>query len=176
MATELPIAGNQFSFVCPIFNVSTKMAACVKLRTMVYRGQGPEVRKGCQACMASNKCPAIHAVNSMIYGKEKAEFPYVSPTPVEGKLRADILERIAPVVVQSAHLQKFSVPASEVALIQTANERIIKQLGGAPKQGGKTGGSKMSSARRAKSETAPVQTSVQQAAATGDLTAAINAA
>jgi hypothetical protein len=175
MATELPVAGNQFSFVCPIFNVSTKMAACVKLRNLVYRGQGPDVRKGCQACMASNKCPAIHAINNTIRNKENSEFPYASPTPVEGKLRADILERIAPVVVQAAHLQKFAVPISEVALIETANDRIYKQLGVAPKQGGKTGGSRMP-ARKAKSENTPVQTSVQQAAATGDLTAAINAA
>lgn len=164
---------NQLSFVCPIFNVSTKMAACLKLRELVWRGKTPDVRKGCQACMKSSKCPAAAIVQKISY--TKAPDAYGSLTPVEARLDDAILGRILPVVVQEAHLNLCDVPAAERALIETANARIEKQMVSAPKQ-------PIAARRRAvakvdtpKAAPAPsVPNAIQDAAASGDLAAAIN--
>ncbi|SCW95732.1 hypothetical protein [Ancylobacter rudongensis] len=126
---------NQFSFICPIFNVATRMAACMKLRDLVWKGKGPDVRKGCQACMKSSKCPAAAIVDRIHYGGKDVADDYGSDQPVMGKLGADVLDRIRRVIVQDVHIQQCGVPPEEQQLILSANPRIDEQLKTAPTDG-----------------------------------------
>lgn len=123
---------NQFTFTCPIFNVDTKFGHCEELRHRVYRGERPEVRKGCQACMSAGKCPVAREVNRSIYQRVSLVEPYHSEEVKNGKLRAEVLQEIRPVIIPDAVYERFNVSASERALMQSANERIDKQLGSAP--------------------------------------------
>lgn len=167
---------NAFSFVCPIFNVETKIADCIKLRDAVWRGRQLSVRRGCQACMASSKCPAAAIVQRIAMTRGPHADDYGSPTPVTGKLRADILERILPVVVRQPHLDQLAVPAVEVQLIESANERIQAQLGRAPaaSTGRVTTGKSRSRPEAAKQAKPETSQALNSAAASGDLSAAIN--
>lgn len=162
---------NQLVITCPIFNVDTKVQHCVELRTRVWRGENIGVRKGCQACMASNKCPITREFNKR--GENDDFTVYTSPEPRHGKLRAQILEEIRPVIVQDQHLTKYAVSPTERDLIMTANDRIDAQLGSAPRKA--TSGVTRRSAP-VKPKTKPVESSADKAAATGDLAAAINQA
>lgn len=178
---------NAATFVCPIFNVETKMSACMKLRTLVWGGDTPNVRRGCQACMMSGKCPAAAMAERICRignRKEYSDF-FSAPTPSTIKLGRDILERIRPVIVQDYYLRQKNVPDNERMLIASANERIDKQLSGAPV----TGTTKPSKAskpvkraetqapieRTPKPESMPVvDPSILSAAASGDMAAALN--
>jgi hypothetical protein len=155
---------NQATITCPIFNVDTKVAACVELRNRVWSGKQVEVRKGCQACMKSSKCPIARE-----YGRgnnRNEQFDYlVSNQPKHVKLRKLVLDEIAPVVVQDSHLNALGVTAGERSLIMSANTRIIAQGASAPKAETPT--------RRSPKAAAPA---TDHAAATGDLAAAINKA
>lgn len=168
---------NQFTFTCPVFNAETKMAACMVLRDAVWKGQHVEKRKGCQACMRGGKCPA--AVIISVMGKEAgtSKAPvvdaYGSLEPVHGKLGANILERLLHVVVPDKLLDRMGVPSNERLLIQSADERIAKQLGSAPAV------AKGRAVSRGKPPAAPkpeptVSSTLSDAASTGDMSAAIN--
>ena len=172
---------NQFSFVCPIFDVETKISACIKLRELVWKGQRPEVRVGCQACMSASKCPAATIVQRMAIGNRLAPDEYFSAQPSKGKLRVDILEHIQPVIVlentDAAKVEntiaQYGVPSAEANLIRSSSERIAKQLGVAP-QAKPLGQSKARKFVEVE-KTAPKSTpQINTAAATGDLSAAIN--
>lgn len=174
---------NAFQFVCPIFNVTTKMSLCMKLRELVWMGKRPEVRTGCQACMSSGKCPAAAIVSKISYGREVPD-EYGSKEPILGKLRKDILERIHRPIVLEKTLNEFRVPPAERELIATASERIGKMIGAAPLPS--TDGPPSRSAfdsetaapkppRKAKPK-ADNSNQINQAARSGDLAAAINAA
>lgn len=176
---------NQLTFTCPIFNVETKFAHCTELRHRIYRGEAGTIRKGCQACAASGKCPVVREVNTSIYQGMNLVEHYVSvDEPKKGKLRAQVLEAILPVVVQEQHLAKFDVSPGERDLIMTANERIRQQLGSAPRKDMKPyvdrSSRRQTPAERPKfvssSKPAPASEPINQAAATGDLAAAINQA
>lgn len=170
------------TFVCPMFGVETKVAACGKLQELVWMGKRPEVRRGCQACMDSSKCPmvALTQLNSV---------QYKTGTMIDirnGKLPREVLERIRPIVVQDQHLMRRSTSAAEREAISGANDRIDQMLKTAP------GASlftrpKADTSRKAeprvtrKAESAPaptpeVESVVNRAAATGDMSAAINQA
>jgi hypothetical protein len=165
---------NQFQFVCPIFNVKTKMKLCTQLRELVWMGKQVAVRKGCQACMRASKCPAAEIVRQISYGRGQVPDDYGSDTPVEGKLRKELLQRLAPIVVDNKILDHFGVPDAERVLIESASERMHKLAGSAP---GATSSKPKATVRRAR-PAAPDNntTAVQKAAATGDLAAALNAA
>lgn len=176
MTTYMTLSAiNQFRFVCPIFNVETQFRACSKLRDLVYVGKAPPVRIGCQACIKSNKCPASNIITKMIYAHGEAPDEYGSDTPVLGKLRQNVLERIAPVIVLEVTMNQMGVPDAERALIATASERIYKQLGTAPVAAEKGYRPKRGAQRdiSAPKPSAPTG-SVNKAAATGDLAAAIS--
>lgn len=185
---------NKFSFTCPIFNVKTHFEHCTTLRNEMFGGKTVAVRKGCQACIASSKCPAALEYRESIYGR-KALYPhYVSPDePKHGKLRAEVLESILPVKVQDIHLNMYAVPAVEQELIATANDRIRDQLKTAPKVAlqpyvqPKASRETLQAKPRPQftpirplenvtrnEEPAPIP-STNHAAATGDMSAAINA-
>jgi hypothetical protein len=178
---------NQFQFSCPIFNVTTKMSLCMKLRELVWMGKRPDVRKGCQACMSAGKCPAAAIVSKISYGRDAPD-EYGSKTPVTGKLRKDILERVHRPMVLEKTLNDFEVPAAERELIAGASDRIGKMIGAAPLPstdgppsrsafGAETATPKSPRKATPKAENTNTPTNaVNDAAASGNLAAAINAA
>lgn len=175
---------NQFEFVCPIFNVQTKMRHCTKLRDIVFGGGRPEVRKGCQACITASKCPAAEIVRRISYGKGQVPDDYGSRTPVVGKLRKNVLEKIHRVIVMERTLNDHRVPDAERQLIAGASERIGKMLGAAPLPGDdgpapRTFAQEAAAPkkpRKARSQADNSNDALTKAAATGDLAAAVNAA
>ncbi len=175
---------NQFKFKCPIFGAETKMSSCIKLRNLVWKGRKPEQRKGCQACMSSGKCPAAQIAQKMAMSGHRTRQPddYGSTTPVLGKLRKDVLERVLPVMVMSSTILRYGLSSSEVNAIETANDRIRAMLGTAPGastikatiKGKPRENKKLADAKSAEVETKPKTLSkVEKAAATGDLSAAL---
>lgn len=183
---------NQFSFVCPLFDVTTKMAQCMKLRELKWMGrpivnkEGQSIRRGCQAAMDCGKCPAAEAVSQIIYSKAKEGVPdfYGSKTPVVGKLRTDLLQRIRAAMMRESVMEKYGVPDAERALLETANSRIDAQLKVAPKGEGNYSPRfasdepvttrRRTTARSVRRETPVVSKQQNDAALTGDLAAAIN--
>ncbi|MBD9511656.1 hypothetical protein IB265_33410 [Ensifer sp. ENS10] len=176
---------NQFSFVCPIFEVTTKISMCFKLRELFWAGAKPDVRKGCQACMRANKCPAAAIVSQRRQPGRSWQDDYASDEPVVGKIRRDILERIHRPMVVEAHYREFPVSDAERLKIETASDRIGKMIGAAPLPSDDgayvrpTFSGDSSSATKKRRVTKPKAdntNSVSEAAKSGDLAAAINAA
>lgn len=111
-------ATNQFHLACPIFNTEVPIASCFKLRDLVWKGQAPPVRRGCQACMRASKCP----INNIIRGLKTGDIePYYAVTKRVGHLVASDHARIAPVLVLDMHMRGLDVPENERALIEHAN-------------------------------------------------------
>lgn len=177
---------NVFVFTCPIFDVDTKISKCMKLRHKVWRGERIETMRGCQACMTSSKCPAALIVSKLGMAKDFKQLErYAADAPEKGRLHADILEGVLPVLVQAEAYRRFDVPALERNMIESAHARIQAQLDTAPTESGArrvklkaqapatgstfvardAGGSSVS-----KTET---KSATQIAAETGDLAAAI---
>jgi hypothetical protein len=180
---------NQFSFKCPIFDAETQMRACVRLRDKVYRGDRLETRRGCQACIKSSMCPAAEMVRRIAFGSQDATDHCASDEPKTGRLPADVLEKIAPVVVQDQYLRQLDVSPGEQAMIASARKRIEEQLQTAPRTQVEARGTRTASsgrptprsvaqkpAQRVTEAPAPNTTLINTAAATGDLAAALNAA
>lgn len=171
---------NKFSFVCPLFNATTKLASCVYLRDLVWKGKTVPQRRGCQAAMKSGKCPAAQIVSGIAFGYARGDqdSAYGATEEKVGKLRAEVLSRIRPVMMQEKIIQQLNVPAKEIMLLEGANERIDAQLKTAPGEplptvsdyhSPKHGGKSTKSAKAA-----PVKNKKQEAARTGDMAAAIN--
>lgn len=174
---------NAFSFVCPIFDTEVQMRGCVLLQDRVYTGRHIETRRGCQACISASKCPANEIIKRLAFGKTNATEHCSSNEPKVGKLPVDVLEVIAPVVVDTAMLNNYQVPSNERLMIDSSRDRIEAQIKSAPH---------VLEESRPVREKAPVvakpnfnakqsvasakTTSVNKAASTGDLSAAINAA
>lgn len=95
---------NQFRFVCPIFSAEVGIRECFILRDAWMKGTKVAVRKGCQACMSASKCPVGHIVSSIQHGGPDA---YYSPVPKVGSLRPEILDRIGPIVVTERCIERF---------------------------------------------------------------------
>lgn len=172
---------NEAKILCPIFNYESKVSLCLKLRDLVWTGKRPDQRVGCQACMRAGKCPMANIMQGIALAASKAPAPdeYGSLEPVTIKLRMEHLERILPVMVTPAILADFRPSPSELALIETANERILKAMTHAPKSDPKSVPRFTSSATpkvvpRVKPAEAPVDPSIIKAAASGDLAAAIS--
>lgn len=176
---------NRFSFTCPIFDAKVEMRSCVFIRDKVYVGKKLETRRGCQACVRSGKCPAAEIVRRIAFNSTDITDHCSSTEEKHGRLPADVLERVAAVLVKDSDLASLSVPQVERDLITSSRERIEAQIVTAPRE--------RVSARRVsapvneprKVAQKPVQrasvpattqtTAINKAAATGDLTAALNA-
>lgn len=171
---------NKTSIHCPLFNVDTQVRACVTLRSKVFQGQQVEVRRGCQAALASCKCPMMHVISRMAFGRSNVGDELGSTEPVLSKLPGDILVEILPIMIQEVHLRRYGVSKEETLILETANERIEKQILVAPNnfkappranvvKGGTPRG-------RSKALPAPsvADTAIIEAAASGDMSAAIN--
>lgn len=173
---------NRFSFTCPIFNAQVEMRSCVLLREKVYRGKRIATRRGCQACISGGKCPAAEIVRRIAFAAHDATDACASFEPVNGKLPADVLERVAVVRLHDELLRKYGVPANEVDLINTCGSRIEEQIGKAPRGKVEAKGARRTSQKAAPTRVARVATgeskqavsAAQDAAARGDLSAAIN--
>jgi hypothetical protein len=110
---------NQFTFACPIFGAVTKIAHCIELRDRVFKGQKPEVRQGCQACISSSKCPVTHIMKDASMGKSIDR--YYAAQPVKGALAERLLDRIAAIRTLPNHMDKYGVGDAQRAMIQKAN-------------------------------------------------------
>lgn len=170
---------NQFTFTCPIFNAKTKMGACMQLRELVWRGRDTPVRKGCQAAMSCGMCPAAALVSMYAYDRAWDNDFHGSREPKEGRLHAQVLGRILRVVPQDPVLNRYGVSASERDLLYSAQTRIQAQLKTAPGEQPPRASNYDAPAPRKRSapkpKPAPVDNALNEAARSGDLTAAINA-
>jgi hypothetical protein len=177
---------NGFSFNCPIFNAEVQFRSCVILRDRVYGGKSVQTRRGCQACIRSSKCPAAEVVRRIALDTSDKTDHCSSVEQKVGKLPADVLERIAPVVVYEQHLNELDVSLEERRLIETANARIHAQIQTAPRE--KVEPKKIHAAsattprRKSISDTVSAapqpkpKAQIHHAAQTGDMSAALNAA
>lgn len=174
---------NQFTFICPLFNAKTRMGACTQLRDRVWRGERLEVRRGCQAAMQCGKCPAAEVVRKYCFDKTWTNDHHGSLVPKEGKIMKQILERIRPVMIREGVLNDYRVPEAERLLLATANQRIDEQLKTAPGESSRQGRAFESTTVTTRARkvvrppeiTTPASTAINEAAATGNLAAAINA-
>lgn len=171
---------NQFSFTCPVFNVETKMAACTKLRDIVWAGGKPPVRRGCQAAMRCSMCPAAAMVSLYNYNGNFQNDHHGSLQPKQGKLMTVLLERCAKVIPIESVVNSHGLSDAEKALLYSTRERFEQQLKTSPGQPSNPTSSFESTTTRKRSAPKPAPTAVNQniaeAAATGNLAAAINAA
>ena len=178
---------NQFQFQCPVFEVTTKISMCFKLREMFWRGEKPEVRKGCQVCMRAGKCPAAAIVAKKYPSGRSWQDDYSSDAPVVGKIRRDILERIhRPSIIEAYYREFPGVSDAERLKLETSSERIGKMIGAAPlpsddgpSYSRPAIGDSHSSAtkkRRVAKPKAENTNTINEAAKSGDIAAALNAA
>lgn len=176
---------NKFSFKCPVMNAEVQMRGCVLLRDKVYVGQKLQTRRGCQACISGGKCPAAEIVRRFAFGANNATDHCSSEEPKVGRLPADVLDRIAAVIVPEGTLRSFGVPAEEVLLITNSRERIDQQILTAPRERVESRVRKSehhetpkrrSSAPAPATKPAAPKPQINHAAATGDMAAALNAA
>ncbi|PZR92078.1 MAG: hypothetical protein DI537_14730 [Stutzerimonas stutzeri] len=166
---------NQFSFTCPIFQVDVKMRQCVKLVETTKVNQKLEVRRGCQACIRSSKCP-VDLLSRMISFSAPGIEPsdYGSSEPSKGRLDQHILKRIAPVMVLPRTLDEMGVPQAERDLIQRSHDALMKAM---PSYSDERSAEKPKRRRAARTEEplakSATTTRVNQAAESGDMAAAI---
>jgi hypothetical protein len=160
---------NQFTFTCPVFRADTKIASCLALREVVWRGEPVAVRYGCQVAMHADKCPIPRIVRKMARMQDD---PYHSAEPKKGSLHQIILDEIAPVLVNERVIDESGATALEKTALHRCNAAA-------------RAGSHMTTKSRhyvkpAKmADVAPAAPTISDAtitaAASGDLSAALNA-
>lgn len=159
---------NQLKINCPVFPAQVRIASCFELRDLVWRGEKPEVRRGCQAAMRADKCPINNILKRI--GRQDCD-PYHSNEPKVVSLDSEDLKKIAPVLVLDMHMTEARVPTNERELLEAGNERA--------REGGKllraSQPRKQKAAPQAVVEAAPEAPLAPSAATTGDMSAAINA-
>lgn len=164
------MATNQFQFVCPIFKVTAKIADCFRLRDLVWKGNKPEVRRGCQTCMRASKCPINNILHDMI---RDGSDPYHSDTPVVGKLERHVLDRIAPILVIESWIHPECTPKERELILQAnAEAHPVTHRSEAPRRRQSTQRRVSTSSHASNTaSTAPAESS---AAVTGDMSAVVN--
>lgn len=170
---------NQFSFHCPIFDTETKMAACMKLREIVWRGQKVDVRQGCQAAMKCSMCPAAALVSLYIYNHGWDNDFHGSAELKKGKLHALVLDKVARVMPIDRIVNQHNLSQREKELLYSTRDRIEAQLKSAPGERPDRASDYEPPKRQkkaAKKSAAPAPAAaITEAAKTGDIAAAINA-
>lgn len=127
-------AANRFRFNCPIFGAEVEMRQCLQLRDEWAKGKRIEQRRGCQACLSASKCPIVHIIARIQADPAKHDV-YHSDEPKVGKLRPEILERIARIVVCQHTLNAYQpIPDGQMARIDAVNglkgvEAMAKNVG-----------------------------------------------
>lgn len=169
---------NKFEFHCPVFDADTKLAACLKLRELVWRGQQVEVRHGCQAAMKCSMCPAATIVDLYHYNKNWTNDFHGAAEPKKGKLHAMVLDRIARVIPIDRVVDQHNLSKREKDLLYSSRDRVEAQLKTAPGERPDQPSSYQPPKRQRKTakKVAPEKNNaILEAAQTGDLAAAINA-
>jgi len=164
---------NKALIQCPIFNTTAKVASCVALREKVWRGEKIAVRRGCQACQRSSKCPAAEMVRRVAFGLNSANDSLGSREEKIVPIEYDLLARIRPVVVMDTHMRELDVPEIEQQLIATANKRIDAAMQKAPQATRQTNIVRGFHDHKQTKPQAPSNERLKQAAISGDLAAAI---
>lgn len=178
LKTLLPT--NLFRFVCPIFGAEVELRGCLALRDKLWRGEVQPIRQGCQACLRASKCPIVPMMTML--RSEKGGDPYYSAEPKVGRLLPDLLKRIAAVVVPDQILKTFDIqPRQRELILETNGAGGAKKLKGSvdlgeinvamPSEGHREPPPKKLTAKKPAPET-----DLNEAARTGDMSAAINAA
>jgi hypothetical protein len=171
---------NRFSFTCPIFNNDTELRSCAALRDKVFVGARLDIRRGCQAAMCANKCPAAHIISDFAHNKgtERHGDSYGSLTPVKGKLGAALLDRISLPIVTETVMARFGCSGVEVELLVGADQRIAEQMKTAPAVKGfkprEVDTTPSKAARRSKPIKETKIDAIAAAAMSGDLSAGLN--
>jgi len=164
---------NKALIQCPIFNTQVKVASCVALREKVWRNDQIAVRKGCQACMRSSKCPVAEMERRVTFGLSTANNSLGSREAKLVPIEYDLLARIRPVMVLDSHIKELDVPEIEQQLIATADKRIEAAMKNAPQATKQTNTIRgFRNSKRTKPQ-ALSNERLKQAAITGDLAAAI---
>lgn len=163
---------NEFHFVCPIFATEVKITTCFELRHQKWRGVRLPVRKGCQCCMTSNKCP----INSLMEDVMRTDDdPYYSKEKVVGKLKQRHLDRVNRIMTTEEVIKRYDLSEKEIELIQLANKNAGLNI--KPKNSNRFGPAlKPVQTSVVAIEAAPAPELKSNAAITGDMSAAITAA
>lgn len=112
---------NQFRFNCPIFGSEVEIRQCFTLREQWARGKQMETRRGCQACLSASKCPIVPIMKALQQNPEQNDH-YYSAEPKVGKLRPEILERIARIMVPQSTLNTFQpIPEGQARCIDAVD-------------------------------------------------------
>ncbi len=157
---------NQFIITCPVFRADAKIASCFQLRDHVYRGDKPPVRIGCQVALHACKCPIIPIMTRLIREKGSKD-PYHSAEPRKGALDPEILNQISPVLINEKKIEESGASDAEKKALHRCNAdaRAGSHMKVAPKAYKKD---------PPPSKSKPAIDAITTAAATGDLSAAIN--
>ena len=158
---------NQACITCPVFNVESKLSACLVLRDEVWKGRRPDVRRGCQAALTDSKCPVYHLVKHM---ERTDDDPMHAAEPKNVPWPKEILERVGPVQVQERTMDKFGVSDRERQLLVAAND----WKGAAPRA--RSSSARLEDVQSAVPAPKPAPDATLTAASSGDMSAAINAA
>jgi hypothetical protein len=160
---------NQACITCPVFNVESKISACLALRDELWKGKRLDVRRGCQAALTDSKCPVYHLVKHM---ERTDDDPIHSTEPKTLPWPKHILERIAPVQVQGRTMDKFGVSDRERELLTASND----MKAAVPRTKASTTRLEDVKAPEKPAASKPVKDDAIAAATAGDMSAAINAA
>lgn len=173
---------NMFHFDCPIFGSEQRLRDCLALRDEWVVGKRVPGREGCLACLSSSKCPIVPIMRDVL---NKGMDPYFSKERTRGSLDSRHIDMIRNVVVTDYFAAPYNVPAEQWVAIQNAHKKLM--------EGAKVSKSSVfelstfereeaarpARKRRVEAETkVPVQAHREEndAAITGDLSAALNAA
>ena len=110
---------NEFRIRCPVFAAETKIADCFKLRDLVWRGEGPLVRQGCQCALIAGKCPIPVILTKMFRLKDD---PYHSAEPKVGALDPEILDQTSSITITDTTMRRFALSPQEQKKLVEANE------------------------------------------------------
>lgn len=160
---------NQACINCPIFQVEVPLRSCFALHEKFMRGERPDVRRGCQAMMSSNKCPIWHIHQDM---RRTGDDPYHSVEKKTVQLKPSLIERIAPVIISERDLERFAVPDGEAQRIMKCETRPSRTVS----DSGFTGSKPEPRKRKRAESPAPEQNATVTAAQRGDMSAAVNKA
>ena len=180
---------NLFTFTCPVVDRPAGMSACAFIRDAVYSGKAMSERRDCQVAIKACKCPAAEIIRRIAFNASNATDQCSSVETKHGKLPGDILDMIIPVLVPDHMMTQHGLTQEQRDTINNSRDRIVAQAATAPRNRGEkprsfepvvvTKGTPRGAQRGATgapTSQTPEPTSINNAAATGDLAAALNAA
>lgn len=109
----------KFTFKCPIFKAQVRLGTCYDLYRKWQVATSVPVRKGCQACMASNKCPIWHLHQKTAIEDAKKVMIYEEKS---GSLPKNILEKTSRVLIQESHMKFYDCSEKEISIMNAVNE------------------------------------------------------